>query len=83
MMAEYPILDRVHSHADLNALTEQEIEALSSEIRAMLVDVVVENGGHLASNLGVVELTIAMHRVFETPRDHFIFEVGHQSSVHK
>lgn len=82
-MAEYPILDRVHSHADLNALTEQEIEALSSEIRAMLVDVVVENGGHLASNLGVVELTIAMHRVFETPRDHFIFDVGHQSYVHK
>ena len=82
-MAEYPILDRIHSHADLSALNEQEIEALSSEIRAMLVDVVRENGGHLASNLGAVELTIAMHRVFETPRDHFIFDVGHQSYVHK
>ena len=82
-MSEYPILDRLHSRADLCALTQTEIDTLSSEIRAMLVEVVTQNGGHLASNLGVVELTIAMHRVFETPRDHFIFDVGHQSYVHK
>lgn len=83
MMSEYPILDRLHTHADLCALTQEQIQALSTEIRGMLVEVVTKNGGHLASNLGVVELTIAMHRVFETPRDHFIFDVSHQSYVHK
>ena len=82
-MSEYPILDRLHTHADLRALSQTEIDSWSSEIRRMLVEVVTQNGGHLASNLGVVELTIAMHRVFETPRDHFIFDVGHQSYVHK
>ena len=82
-MSDYPILDQLHSHADLCALSEEQLHTLADEIRAMLVDVVTRNGGHLASNLGVVELTIAMHRVFETPRDHFIFDVGHQSYVHK
>lgn len=82
-MSEYSILDRLHTHADLCALTQQQIDTLSAEIREMLVEVVTQNGGHLASNLGVVELTIAMHRVFETPHDHFIFDVGHQSYVHK
>lgn len=82
-MSEHPILDQLHSHADLCALTQEQIKTLSAEIREMLVEVVTQNGGHLASNLGVVELTIAMHRVFETPRDHFIFDVSHQSYVHK
>lgn len=82
-MPDYPILDQLHTHADLCALSEEQLHILAEEIRAMLVDVVTRNGGHLASNLGAVELTIAMHRVFETPRDHFIFDVGHQSYVHK
>ena len=82
-MPEYPILDQLHSHADLCALTQEEIQTLSAEIRTMLVETVTKNGGHLASNLGVVELTIALHRVFETPHDHIIFDVGHQSYVHK
>ena len=82
-MSDYPILDRLHTHDDLRALSQAEVDTLSSEIRQMLVDVVIRNGGHLASNLGAVELTIAMHRVFETPRDHFVFDVGHQSYVHK
>ena len=82
-MSDYPILDQIHSHADLCALSEEQLHILAAEIRAMLVDVVTKNGGHLASNLGAVELTIAMHRVFETPKDHFIFDVGHQSYIHK
>ena len=82
-MPDYPILDQIRSHADLRMLSDEQIHTLADEIRAMLVDVVIRNGGHLASNLGAVELTIAMHRVFETPRDHFIFDVGHQSYVHK
>ena len=82
-MPDYPILDQLHSHADLCALSDEQLHILADEIRAMLVDVVIRNGGHLASNLGAVDLTIAMHRVFETPRDHFIFDVGHQSYVHK
>ena len=82
-MPDYPILDQIHSHADLCALSEEQLHILAEEIRAMLVDVVTKNGGHLASNLGAVELTIAMHRVFETPKDHFIFDVGHQSYIHK
>ena len=82
-MSDYPILDQIHSHADLCALPEKQLHTLADEIRAILVDVVIRNGGHLASNLGAVELTIAMHRVFETPQDHFVFDVGHQSYVHK
>ena len=59
------------------------MEALAEEIRAELVEKVSANGGHLASNLGVVELTMALHRVFDSPHDHIIFDVGHQSYVHK
>ena len=82
-MPEYPLLDQLHTHADLCAMSQEQLNTLADEIRTMLVDVVTRNGGHLASNLGAVELTIAMHRVFETPKDHFIFDVGHQSYVHK
>ena len=78
-MPDYPILDQIRSHADLCMLSDEQIHTLADEIRAMLVDVVIRNGGHLASNLGAVELTIAMHRVFETPRDHFIFDVMYLS----
>ena len=76
-------LPAIHTPADLRALPADAIPALCAEIRETLVDTVTENGGHLASNLGAVELSVAMHRVFDCPRDHFIFDVGHQSYVHK
>ena len=78
-----PYLPRIHSPEDLRSLTAEEIPTLCAEIRKTLVETVTKNGGHLASNLGVVELSVAMHRVFDCPRDHFIFDVGHQSYVHK
>ncbi len=80
---KYPILSGIRSPADVKALDEKDIPALCSEIRRELVDVVSENGGHLASNLGVVELTVALHRCFDSPKDKIIFDVGHQCYVHK
>jgi 1-deoxy-D-xylulose-5-phosphate synthase len=77
------ILDGIDKPADLKQLTYPELEQLASEIRQELVSVVSANGGHLASNLGVVELTLAIHRVFDTPRDKIIWDVGHQSYTHK
>ncbi|MBQ7377660.1 MAG: 1-deoxy-D-xylulose-5-phosphate synthase [Clostridia bacterium] len=76
-------LDSINSAADLRALPRKAIPALNREIRSFLVEKVSEHGGHLASNLGVVELTVALHRVFNTPSDRIIFDVGHQSYVHK
>lgn len=76
-------LPDIHTPADLRALPAEAIPALCEEIRETLVETVTRNGGHLASNLGAVELSVAMHRVFDCPRDHFIFDVGHQSYVHK
>ncbi len=77
------LLDKVDSPADLKGLTQKELKQLASEIRQKLVATVTANGGHLASNLGVVELTIALHRVFDSPRDKIVWDVGHQSYVHK
>jgi len=77
------LLDRIDSPADLKGLTPQELEQLAAELRQKLVTTVTTTGGHLASNLGVVELTIALHRVFDSPRDKIIWDVGHQSYVHK
>jgi len=77
------LLDRVDSPADLKTLTPDEIGQLAAEIREELVAVVTANGGHLASNLGVVELTIALHRIFNSPRDKIIWDVGHQAYTHK
>jgi 1-deoxy-D-xylulose-5-phosphate synthase len=77
------LLDRIDSPSDLKGLTYQELEQLAGEIRHKLVATVTDNGGHLASNLGVVELTIALHRVFDSPRDKIVWDVGHQSYVHK
>ncbi len=79
----WPILAGVSSPSDLKALPSERLDALAAEIRDYLVFRVGENGGHLASNLGVVELTLAIHRVFDLPRDHLVFDVGHQSYVHK
>ena len=76
-------LPSIHSPSDVKKIPEKELPLLSEEIREELVRIVSQNGGHLASNLGVVELTLAIHRVFDTPKDHVIFDVGHQSYVHK
>ena len=80
---DYIYLDNIKSPADLKALPSDAMEPLAEEIRHALVERVLENGGHLASNLGVVELTLAIHKVFDSPKDHIIFDVGHQSYVHK
>lgn len=77
------LLESVHGPADLRRLTHDEVDRLSAEIRQFLVDKVTTTGGHLGPNLGVVELTIAVHRVFNSPRDAVIFDVGHQAYVHK
>lgn len=76
-------LSGIHSPEDFKAIPKSELDSVAKEIRSELVRVVSTNGGHLASNLGVVELTMAIHRVFNTPKDHVIFDVGHQSYVHK
>jgi len=76
-------LSRIASPADLRALDNADCGKLSGEIRDFLVETVSKTGGHLASNLGVVELTLALHRVFDTPRDRIVWDVGHQSYVHK
>lgn len=77
------ILETINSPKDLKALSEDQLPALSAEIRQKLLETVSKNGGHLASNLCVVELTVALHRVFDSPNDSIIFDVGHQSYVHK
>ena len=79
----YKILNKIDSPKDVKSLSEGDIPALCDEIRDFLVDKVSARGGHLASNLGVVELSVALHRVFDTPNDHIVFDVGHQSYVHK
>ncbi len=79
----YRILDTIQGEQDVRALPRKEIPALCGELRDFLVENVTKTGGHLASNLGVVELTVAIHRVFDLPRDRVIFDVGHQSYVHK
>ena len=76
-------LQSIHSPEDFKRIPKEELKCVAEEIREELVRVVANNGGHLASNLGVVELTMAIHRVFNTPLDHVIFDVGHQSYVHK
>ena len=76
-------LNRIHTPDDLKSIPDVEMQSLASEIREELVRIVSSTGGHLASNLGVVELTMAIHRVFSVPYDHLIFDVGHQSYVHK
>ncbi|MEY4079546.1 MAG: hypothetical protein RIS80_1315, partial [Actinomycetota bacterium] len=77
------VLDRVNGPRDLDALSPDELAELCLEIRSFLVNSVAKTGGHLGPNLGVVETTVAMHRVFESPKDSIIFDTGHQSYVHK
>ncbi len=78
-----PILDRINSPADLKALSRDELRELAHEIRQTIIRTVSCTGGHLAPNLGAVELTLALHRVFDSPRDKLIWDVGHQCYTHK
>jgi 1-deoxy-D-xylulose-5-phosphate synthase len=77
------ILDSINSPVDLKGLSEKDLGVLAEEIRAVILDVCSANGGHVAPSLGVVELTIALHRVFDTPLDRIIWDVGHQAYAHK
>src|SRR5664280_418579 len=77
------ILEHIDSPADLRSLTPEELTILSAEIRRFIVDAVTATGGHLGSNLGVVELTLALHRTFDSPRDVLLWDTGHQAYVHK
>jgi 1-deoxy-D-xylulose-5-phosphate synthase len=77
------LLDSIDSPADLRQLKKPQLSTLASEVRRRIIEVVSRNGGHLAPNLGVVELTIALHYVFDTPKDRVVWDVGHQSYTHK
>ncbi len=81
--ARVPLLTRIRGPRDLDRLSLEELDQLAGEIRTFLVDAVSKTGGHLGPNLGVVELTIALHRVFESPKDKVLWDTGHQSYVHK
>ncbi len=83
MEEQAPIIENIVSPSDLTNLSFPELAQLSGEIREFLIEKVSKSGGHLGPNLGVVELTIAIHRVFESPKDTIIFDTGHQSYVHK
>jgi len=78
-----PVLDQITGPRDLRGLSEDELTQLAAEIRDLLIRTVATNTGHLGPNLGVVELTLAIHRVFDSPRDKIVFDTGHQSYVHK
>ena len=80
---KYKILNNIKSPDDVKKLSKDEITLLCDEIRSEIIEVVSKNGGHLASSLGAVELTVALHRVFSSPKDAIIFDVGHQSYAHK
>src|ERR1700754_3408866 len=77
------LLDRVNEPADLSRLSYDDLDALAGEIRDVIVEAVAENAGHLGSNLGAVELTLALHRVFDSPTDAVLWDTGHQAYVHK
>ena len=78
-----PVLDRIRSPRDLRALGGEDLTRLAAELRSVIVSTVNANGGHLGSNLGIVELTIALHRVYDSPRDVILFDTGHQTYPHK
>src|ERR1700680_2564777 len=82
-VSKTPLLDRVTTPAKLRELPEADLRALADELRSETIDVVSVTGGHLGAGLGVVELTVALHRVFDTPHDRLIWDVGHQSYPHK
>src|SRR5947208_1173913 len=78
-----PILASIRGPADVKSLTAAQLTQLAQEIREELIGVTSKNGGHIGPNLGVVELTLALHRVFDSPEDQLVFDVAHQGYVHK
>lgn len=80
---KYDILEKIKSPSDVKKLSDDELNLLTTQIRNKLVETVSANGGHLASNLGAVELTVALHKVFDSPHDQIVFDVGHQCYTHK
>jgi 1-deoxy-D-xylulose-5-phosphate synthase len=83
MAVSTPLLDKIHSPEDLRRLSKQELTQVADELRAETIDAVSVTGGHLGAGLGVVELTVALHYVFDTPRDRLVWDVGHQAYPHK
>jgi 1-deoxy-D-xylulose-5-phosphate synthase len=77
------LLERIQSPADVKQLAPEQLPQLAEEIRQTIIETTARNGGHVGPNLGVVELTIALHRIFTTPKDRFVFDVAHQGYVHK
>ena len=77
------VLDKVQLPKDIKKMNNSELDELCADIRELLVETVSETGGHLASNLGVVELSVALHKVFNSPTDQIVFDVGHQCYTHK
>ncbi|HQY48250.1 MAG TPA: 1-deoxy-D-xylulose-5-phosphate synthase N-terminal domain-containing protein, partial [Usitatibacteraceae bacterium] len=82
-MSAYPLLETLNDPSELRRLDRKQLAALAGELRAFIVESVSKTGGHLSSNLGTVELTIALHYVFSTPEDRIIWDVGHQTYGHK
>lgn len=82
-MSEIRFLDKITSPSDIKGMTDAELSELADEIRHVMISTVAKNGGHLASNLGVVELTLAIHKSFESPKDRIVWDVGHQIYTHK
>ncbi|MEO8409472.1 MAG: 1-deoxy-D-xylulose-5-phosphate synthase N-terminal domain-containing protein, partial [Propionivibrio sp.] len=82
-MTSYPLLDAIGDPAQLRALERKQLPQLAEELRAFLVESVAKTGGHLSSNLGTVELTVALHYVYDTPHDRLVWDVGHQTYAHK
>ena len=83
MINKYKYLHNINFPADIKKLSENELKELSDEVRQEMISAVSETGGHLGAGLGVVELTVALHYVFDTPNDKLIWDVGHQSYPHK
>ena len=83
MSQAYPLLETINDPTDLRALTKQQLVQLATELRGFLIESVARTGGHLAANLGTVELALALHYVFDTPHDRLVWDVGHQSYPHK
>ena len=78
-----PMLDQINSPGDLKFFSIEDLENISSELRSDMIDIVSKTGGHLGAGLGVVELSVALHYVFDTPEDRLIWDVGHQAYPHK
>ena len=83
MKRNYKFLDKINFPSDIRKLSEDDLQNVSDEVREEMISAVSETGGHLGAGLGVVELTIALHYVFDTPNDKLIWDVGHQSYPHK